>query len=746
MASTVGQVMRRMASTAGQVIRCKAAVAWEAGKPLVIEEVEVAPPQAMEVRLKILFTSLCHTDVYFWEAKGQTPLFPRIFGHEAGAIVESVGDGVTDLKPGDHVLPVFTGECKECRHCKSEESNMCDLLRINTDRGVMLNDGKSRFSIRGQPIYHFVGTSTFSEYTVVHVGCAAKINPAAPLDKVCVLSCGISTGLGATLNVAKPKKGSSVAIFGLGAVGLAAAEGARISGASRIIGVDLNSNRFEEAKKFGVTEFVNPKDHDKPVHEVIAEMTNGGVDRSVECTGSISAMVSAFECVHDGWGVAVLVGVPNKDDAFKTHPMNILNERTLKGTFFGNYKPRSDLPSVVEKYMNKELELEKFITHEVPFSEINKAFEYMLSGASLRQTDTLDTRFTFGNGPNNPPTSLIFGPKALLLRLYQLSPIEGQAPLFPRIFGHEAGGIVESVGEGVTDLKPGDHVLPVFTGECKECRHCKSEESNMCDLLRINTDRGVMLNDGKSRFSIKGQPIYHFVGTSTFSEYTVVHVGCLAKINPAAPLDKVCVLSCGISTGLGATLNVAKPKKGSSIAIFGLGAVGLAAAEGARIAGASRIIGVDLNSNRFNEAKKFGVTEFVNPKDYKKPVQEVIAEMTNGGVDRSVECTGSINAMISAFECVHDGWGVAVLVGVPSKDDSFKTHPMNFLNEKTLKGTFFGNYKPRSDIPSVVEKYMNKELELEKFITHEVPFSEINKAFDYMLRGEGLRCIIRMEE
>ncbi|KAK9291704.1 hypothetical protein L1049_019653 [Liquidambar formosana] len=279
-----------MSKTAGEVIRCRAAVAWEAGKPLVIEEVEVAPPQAMEVRVKILFTSLCHTDVYFWEAKGQTPLFPRIFGHEAGGIVESVGEGVTDLQPGDHVLPVFTGECKECRHCKSEESNMCDLLRINTDRGVMLNDGKSRFSIRGQPIHHFVGTSTFSEYTVLHVGSVAKINPAAPLDKVCVLSCGISTGLGATLNVAKPKKGSTVAIFGLGAVGLAAAEGARIAW--------------------------------------------------------------CFKDYWD-WGVAVLVGVPNKDAAFQTHPVNLLNERTLKGTFFGNYKPRSDLPSVVEKYMNK---------------------------------------------------------------------------------------------------------------------------------------------------------------------------------------------------------------------------------------------------------------------------------------------------------------------------------------------------------------------------------------------------------
>ncbi|KAI8003828.1 Alcohol dehydrogenase 3 [Camellia lanceoleosa] len=271
----------------------------------------------------------------------------------------------------------------------------------------------------------------------------------------------------------------------------------------------------------------------------------------------------------------------------------------------------------------------------------------------------------------------------------------GPNPIFPRILGHEAGGIVESVGEGVTDLAPGDHVLPVFTRECKECAH-QNQESNMCDLLRINTDRRVMIHDQKSRFSINDKPIFHFVGTFTFSEYTVVHVGCLAKINPLAPLNKVCVLSCGISTGFGATVNVAKPKQGSTVAVFGLGAVGLAAAEGARVSGASKIIGVDLNSNRYEQAKKFGVTEFVNPKDYNKPVQE--------------------------------------------------THPLNFLNQRTLKGTFFGNYKSRSDIPSVVEKYMNKELELEKFITHQVPFSEINKAFEYMLKGESIRCIIKMEE
>ncbi|XP_057987115.1 alcohol dehydrogenase 2-like isoform X6 [Hevea brasiliensis] len=369
-----------MASTANQIIHCKAAVSWEAGKPLVIEEVVVAPPQAMEVRIKILYTALCHTDVYFWEAKGQSPLFPRIFGHEAGGIVESVGEGVTELKPGDHVLPIFTGECRACAHCKSEQSNMCELLRINTERGVMIEDGKSRFSIKGQPIYHFLGTSTFSEYTVVHSGCVAKINPSAPLDTVFVLSCGFCTGFGATVNVAKPPKGSTVAVFGLGA----AAEGARFSGASRIIGVDVNPNKFEQAKKFGVTEFVNPKDHNKPVQEVLVEMTNGGVDTSIECTGNIQAMISAFESVHDGWGVAVLVGFPGKDDVFKTHPLNFLTERTLKGTFYGNFKPRTDIPLLVEKYMNKEIELEKFITHSVPFSEINTAFDLMLKGEGIR--------------------------------------------------------------------------------------------------------------------------------------------------------------------------------------------------------------------------------------------------------------------------------------------------------------------------------------------------------------------------
>ncbi|KAI8003824.1 alcohol dehydrogenase [Camellia lanceoleosa] len=371
----------KMTNKAGQVIRCKAAVAWEAGKPLEIEDVEVAPPQKFEVRVKIHYTSLCHTDVYFWEAKGQNLIFPRILGHEAGGIVESVGEGVTDLAPGDHVLPVFTGECKKCAHCKSKESNLCDLLRINTDRGVMIHDQKSRFSIKGEPIFHFVGTSTFSQYTVVHVGCLAKINPDAPLDKVCVLGCEISTGFGAIVNVAKPKKGSTVAVFGLGAVGLAK-EPECVVLQGLLVWIQILSDVNKVAKKFGVTEFVNPEGHNKPVHEVISDMTEGGVDISVECTGSTDAMISAFECVHDGWGVAVLVEVPHEDAVSNTYKLR--SERTLKSTFFGNYKPRSDIPSVVEKYMNKELKLEKFITHQVPFSKINKAFKYMREGESIR--------------------------------------------------------------------------------------------------------------------------------------------------------------------------------------------------------------------------------------------------------------------------------------------------------------------------------------------------------------------------
>nr|KAJ0191903.1 hypothetical protein LSAT_V11C800425160 [Lactuca sativa] len=365
-------------ATQGKVITCKAAVAYEANKPLVIEDVEVAPPQAGEVRVQILFTALCHTDAYTWSGKDPEGLFPCILGHEAAGIVESVGEGVTEVKPGDHVIPCYQAECRECKFCKSGKTNLCGKIRGATGVGVMMNDRKSRFSVRGTPIYHFMGTSTFSQYTVVHDVSVAKIDPQAPLEKVCLLGCGVPTGLGAVWNTAKVESGSNVAIFGLGTVGLAVAEGAKAAGASRII-----------AKNFGVTEFVNPKDHEKPIQQVLVDMTDGGVDYSFECIGNVSIMRAALECCHKGWGTSVIVGVAASGQEISTRPFQLVTGRVWKGTAFGGFKSRTQVPQLVDKYMNKEIKIDEYITHNLTLDEINKAFDLLHGGDCLRCVLTL---------------------------------------------------------------------------------------------------------------------------------------------------------------------------------------------------------------------------------------------------------------------------------------------------------------------------------------------------------------------
>ncbi|MCO5558591.1 hypothetical protein L7F22_012176 [Adiantum nelumboides] len=371
-------------ATQGKTITCRAAVAFEPSKPLQIENIQVAPPKSGEVRVKIINTALCHTDFYTLSGKDPEGLFPCILGHEAAGIIESVGDGVAELKPGDHVIPCYQAECRQCRACLSGKTNLCGKVRSATGVGVMLSDKASRFSLDGAPIYHFMGTSTFSEYTVVHDVSVAKINPAAPLDKVCLLGCGIPTGLGAVFNTAKVEAGSTVAVFGLGTVGLAVCEGAKKAGATRIIGIDTNTSKYELATKFGATEFVNPKDHAKPIQQVLVDLTDGGVDYSFECIGNVSVMRAALESCIKGWGTSVIVGVAASGQEISTRPFQLVTGRVWKGTAFGGYKSRTDVPKLVEAYMNKEIKLDEYVTHNFKLDDINRAFELLEEGKCLR--------------------------------------------------------------------------------------------------------------------------------------------------------------------------------------------------------------------------------------------------------------------------------------------------------------------------------------------------------------------------
>lgn len=372
-----------MFDTAGKVITCSAAVAWEAKKPLSIETVQVAPPRAGEVRIKILHTGVCHTDAYTLDGFDPEGIFPVILGHEGAGIVESIGENVTSVKPGDHVIPLYIPQCSECKFCKNPKTNLCQKIRTTQGKGVM-PDGTTRFTCQDKEIFHFMGCSSFSEYTVVAEISVAKVVENAPLDKVCLLGCGISTGYGAALNTAKVEKDSTCAIWGLGAVGLAVAMGCKTAGASRIIGIDINNSKFEIAKKFGVTDFVNPKDHKKSIQEVLCEMTDGGCDFTFECIGNVSTMRAALESCHKGWGVSTIIGVAAAGQEISTRPFQLVTGRVWKGTAFGGYKSRDSVPKLVLDYLDGKLMIDEFITHTMKLEKINEAFDLMHDGKSIR--------------------------------------------------------------------------------------------------------------------------------------------------------------------------------------------------------------------------------------------------------------------------------------------------------------------------------------------------------------------------
>ncbi|XP_054469395.1 alcohol dehydrogenase 1-like [Anoplopoma fimbria] len=374
-------------ATAGKVIKCRAAVAWEPNKPLVMEEIEVAPPQANEVRIKIVATAVCHSDLYHLFESMPQDGFPVVLGHEAAGIVESVGPGVTEIQPGDKVIPMFMSQCRECRFCKSPKTNQCEKS-WSTGRLNEMSPSDSRFTCKGKKVLQFSGTSTFSEYTVVNQMSVAKIDPAAPLDKVCLLGCGICTGYGAAVNTAKVEPGSTCAVFGLGAVGLAAVMGCKAAGAKRIIAVDINPEKFDKAKVFGATDFVNPKDHSEPISQVLSDMTGGGVDFSLECVGNVGVMRSALESCVRGWGVSVLVGWTHLNDV-ATRPIQLLIGRTWKGSLFGGFKGRDDVPKMVKAYLDKKLKVDEFITHNMTLDQVNDAIELMKHGKCIRTVMTV---------------------------------------------------------------------------------------------------------------------------------------------------------------------------------------------------------------------------------------------------------------------------------------------------------------------------------------------------------------------
>lgn len=364
-------------------MKSRAAVAWEAGKPLTLEEIDVAPPKSGEVLVRLVATGVCHTDAFTLSGADPEGFFPRVLGHEGGGVVEEIGEGVTWVEPGDHVVPLYTAECGECKTCRSGKTNLCGAVRGTQGQGVM-PDGTSRLSKNGEALYHYMGTSTFSEYTVVPEISLAKVSKNAPLDKVCLLGCGITTGIGAVYNTAKVEPGATVAVFGLGAIGLSVIQGAHMVGAERIIAIDVNPSKFEFAEQMGATDFINPKEYDDPIQQVVIDKTDGGVDYSFECVGNTDIMRAALECCHKGWGESTIIGVAGAGETIETRPFQLVTGRVWRGSAFGGVKGRTELPTYVNSYMEGKFNIDDFVTYDLDFDKINEAFDLLHEGKAIR--------------------------------------------------------------------------------------------------------------------------------------------------------------------------------------------------------------------------------------------------------------------------------------------------------------------------------------------------------------------------
>jgi len=365
----------------------KAAVSYEAGQPLVIETVQLEGPKAFEVLVEIRASGVCHTDEFTRSGADPEGLFPAIFGHEGAGVVVDVGPGVTSLKTGDHVIPLYTPECRQCKSCLSRKTNLCTAIRATQGKGVM-PDGTSRFSIGGRKVHHYMGCSTFANYTVLPEIALAKIREDAPFEKVCYIGCGVTTGIGAVINTAKVEPGANVVVFGLGGIGLNVIQGARLVGANMIVGVDLNPGRQAIAERFGMTHFVNPKEVGGDLVAHLVELTGGGADYSFECIGNVDVMRQALECTHRGWGTSIIIGVAGAGQEIRTRPFQLVTGRNWRGTAFGGARGRTDVPRIVDWYMDGKIDIDSLITHVMPVEKINDAFDLMHAGESIRSVVT----------------------------------------------------------------------------------------------------------------------------------------------------------------------------------------------------------------------------------------------------------------------------------------------------------------------------------------------------------------------
>ena len=364
-------------------MKTKAAVAREAGKPLSIETIDLAPPQKGEVLVEIKATGICHTDEFTLSGADPEGIFPAILGHEGAGVVAEIGADVSSVQPGDHVIPLYTPECRQCEYCTSGKTNLCQAIRATQGRGVM-PDGDSRFSAGGEKISHYMGTSTFSNFTVLPEIAVAKIRKDAPFDKVCYVGCGVTTGIGAVINTAKVRPGDNVVVFGLGGIGLNVVQGARLAGANQIVGVDINPARRKMAEEFGMTDFVNPKDAGDDLVAHLVNLTGGGADFSFECIGNVQTMRQALECCHKGWGESVIIGVAGAGEEICTRPFQLVTGRVWRGTAFGGARGRTDVPKIVDWYMDGKIQIDPMITHKMPLEEINRGFDLMRAGESVR--------------------------------------------------------------------------------------------------------------------------------------------------------------------------------------------------------------------------------------------------------------------------------------------------------------------------------------------------------------------------